>query len=351
MINRANWKQVKKYLAYRYEVDQLSPESARLEEVRLRHLLEWADETPFEKVARIRPTFPEYVLTARLDDSNIEMSAEYAKKNVRAAKRFFKWLSKHQKGFRGLSNEWIETLRPRRQATAPRQAKGVTLDEVQAMARASVEETWERRIKAAASLLFLSGMRVGAFVSLPLEAIDLDQRTIKQWPSLGVRTKFKKHATTYLLDIPELLDVARDWDREVRHLLPLNGLWFAPISTETGMIDPNATEVGRHRAKVARKDLRRWTEELGIPYRTPHQFRHGHAVYALKLAQNVADLKAVSQNLMHANLSITDGVYGILSGTDVQERIGALGEEKGGVLGTLSKGELSGLNPISWTRR
>lgn len=62
-----------------------------------------------------------------------------------------------------------------------------------------------------------------------------------------------------------------------------------------------------------------------MPYHSPHKFRHGHAVYALKMAKDVSALKAVSQNLMHQNLSITDGIYGILSETDVREQIAALG--------------------------
>ena len=37
------------------------------------------------------------------------------------------------------------------------------------------------------------------------------------------------------------------------------------------------------------------------------------AVYALKKVKDVPALKAVSQNLIHSNLSITDGVYGIFS--------------------------------------
>ena len=64
-----------------------------------------------------------------------------------------------------------------------------------------------------------------------------------------------------------------------------------------------------------------------LPYHSPHKFRHGHAVYALKNAKTVPDLKAVSQNLMHTNLSITDGVYGILSEKDVKEKIVSLGRE------------------------
>jgi site-specific recombinase XerC len=59
----------------------------------------------------------------------------------------------------------------------------------------------------------------------------------------------------------------------------------------------------------------------------PHKFRHGNAVYALKLAKDIAALKAVSQTLMHSNLSITDGVYGILSQIDVSEQMAEIGKK------------------------
>ncbi len=38
-------------------------------------------------------------------------------------------------------------------------------------------------------------------------------------------------------------------------------------------------------------------------------------------AKDIPALKAVSQNLMHENSSITDGVYGILSEIDVKRQI------------------------------
>jgi len=66
-----------------------------------------------------------------------------------------------------------------------------------------------------------------------------------------------------------------------------------------------------------------------MPYHSPHKFRHGHAVYALKRAKDVSAPKAISQNLMHQNLTITDGVYGILSDADVRNQIAALGGETG----------------------
>jgi hypothetical protein len=50
-------------------------------------------------------------------------------------------------------------------------------------------------------------------------------------------------------------------------------------------------------------------------------------VYALKNAKDISALKAISQNLMHKNLSITDGVYGVLSDKDVRNKIVYLGKD------------------------
>jgi hypothetical protein len=59
---------------------------------------------------------------------------------------------------------------------------------------------------------------------------------VKQWPKLGVRTKFKKHATTFLLGIPDLLEVVREWDKEVRGVCDNNGFWFAQLSPDKGRL-------------------------------------------------------------------------------------------------------------------
>jgi hypothetical protein len=67
---------------------------------------------------------------------------------------------------------------------------------------------------------------------------------------------------------------------------------------------------------------------VNLPYHSPHKFRHGHAVYGIKHAKDIGDLKALSQNLMHDSLQVTDKIYGILSFLDVKERITRLGTEK-----------------------
>ena len=325
MINRQNWKLVSEYLEYRRDFDQISKKSQRLEESRLRHLLEWAKDTPFDKVSKLHPTFPEYILNIRIDGKSGSLSPVYVEKLIRAAYQLFKWVTVHKKKFTSLNQIYLDTLKPPIMENEKKEHEAVTIEEIRAIAKAPVTTLGERRIRASAVFWFLSGIRIGAFVSLPLLAVDLDNLSVKQWPKLGVRTKFKKRATTFLLNIPDLLQVVKEWDKEVREICGDEGLWFAQVSPDTCKIIPGAMVAGEFRASIATRDLKQWLKKVGLPYHSPHKFRHGNAVYSIKLAKDIAALKAVSQNLMHSNLSITDGVYGILSDTDIQKQIASLG--------------------------
>jgi hypothetical protein len=60
---------------------------------------------------------------------------------------------------------------------------------------------------------------------------------------------------TTLLGIPELQDVIRAWDDEVRSVLPDHGLWFAHLSPDSGEVDPVVRLPGERRGTIARKDL------------------------------------------------------------------------------------------------
>ena len=65
-----------------------------------------------------------------------------------------------------------------------------TLEEAIQLATAEIDEDdlALRRDQAGAAFLYPSGMRDGAFGSLPLQAVDIKERTVKQWPSFGVKT-------------------------------------------------------------------------------------------------------------------------------------------------------------------
>ena len=324
MINRGNWLLVNNYLEYRDTYDQLSNESLREDKKRLRYLLEWADKRPFDEASKIIPVFPEIIKNLRSNKGG-NLSREYQRKIIGTAKHFLLWLTIHKKGYRNKINPvWLETLKTAKGFSNAYVHEFVTIEEMTNIVNAPVYSLRDQRIKASASFWFLSGIRIKAFTTLPIKAIDLDNLSVKQWPSLGVQTKNNKSATTFLLNIEPILKVIREWDKFIRENLPENSFWFAPLSPNSEFFDSNIIQVGENRDHRARLDLKEWMLKVNLPYHSPHKFRHGFAVYALKKAQDMGDFKAISQNMMHSNLSITDGIYGIFSEEEVKNRITGL---------------------------
>jgi integrase len=106
--------------------------------------------------------------------------------------------------------------------------------------------------------------------------------------------------------------------------LPSTAPWYAPISARWGSQSLEESEPGKNRHQALDKRLRRLFDLAGLPYKSAHKFRHGHAVYGLLKAQTMADYKAVSMNLMHHDIKITDSIYAPILSEEVKERIAGL---------------------------
>ncbi len=327
MINRTNYLTAKEYLRYLGEVHQLDRRSIDRYWFYLKYLLLWADESLLCNVAEIRPTFATFLSTTRRDGEGGALAPATLKKVIQTVKRFFTWVKlTYPREYRNLTTAWIETLRPPRGAQPAPEHTFISLEEVRALAAVQIDRSdlslWRDQVGAV--MLFLSGMRAGAFSTLPLSAVDLSVRTIKQWPSLGVETKNGKAATTYLLDVPDLLEVVKEWDTFARSQLPPTAMWYTPIVSQWGEQTLSSDAPGANRNLAVSKRMRKLFEFAGLPYKSPHKFRHGHAVYALQHAKTMADYKAVSMNLMHGDIRVTDGIYAPLASNDVQQRITGL---------------------------
>jgi len=326
MIDRRNYADARAHLAYRAKVFRDAPGTQGNRWSALRLILIWADEALLSTAPSIRPSYPTFLAEQVRDGQPLAQSTVDGM--IAVARTFFRWaLTAYPGRYRGISPLWLDTLQAPNVPTAAPSRELYTLDDVRAMVTGGDGTLRCLRIQAAVALLFLSGMRAGAFVTLPIKALNLGRREVHQWTSLGVQTKFSKTATTYLLAIPELLEVVRGWDSLVRRELPDDAMWYANLSEHP--IEPKRVVAvlrqTRNRTHALRCELRYLCAQIGVRYLSPHHFRHGHVVHAEAFAETMADRKAISENVMHSDLSITDGVYGRLTGGDRRERIGRLG--------------------------
>lgn len=328
MINRQNYHDVHTYLHYIEREKQNAPETVKRARSHLRHLLEWADEISLAKARSIDPTFPTYLLTARADGRDKTLAPASIIKCLANTRQFFAF-AHHEWSLRYklTTQSWIELLQPPRHIRADSRLpirQYWSLEDVKKIAAVSTETLREERGKVAVCMLYLSGMRADALASLPIACVDLTANQIMQLPEMGVRTKNRKAAITFLLKIPELFDVINAWDKRVREL-PHTALWYATLNND-GMKITATTKAYIGRKDAIEEDVRLICDFANVPYLSPHKLRHGHVVNALKQARNMAELKAISQNVMHASVVITDQIYGRLIDNEVGDIIANLGK-------------------------
>lgn len=329
MIHRQNWLDVRAYLDHMERRVGRDPQTIHKYRGYLRHLLEWADEQPFPQTRQLDPVYPAYLVTARADGKPQPLSFTSIKKNLDAVRAFFRYARlEWPLRYRRISESWISLLQPSRLSTPiPRveDHQFYTLDELRTLISVSAETPRHERARVGAAMLFLSGMRPDALASLPVQCVDLAHNRILQFPTLGVHTKNNKAAITYLLPIPDLLAVVDAWHQRMQAFAP-DGLWYAPLHDNGWeFIKSTRAIIGRH--YVLGEDIRLLCDRAGIPYKSPYKMRHGHIVYARNLARDMSEVKAISQNVMHANMLITDQVYGALTGNQVQQTIASLGSQ------------------------
>jgi hypothetical protein len=136
-------------------------------------------------------------------------------------------------------------------------------------------------------------------------------------------TVVKEHEYVTIDDIG-LLEVVQCWDAYVRETLPPTAMWCPPVGHTWGDQALTAERPGANRPVAINKRLRLLFGLAELPPRSSHKFRHGHAVWALQHARTMADYKAISQNLMHSDIRVTDGIYAPLLGNEVQQRVANL---------------------------
>lgn len=329
MINRDNYLDVMEYLYFQKTIKQCDERTINSLWSRLRHLLEWADNTRLTDAMKIKPTLPAYLGGLKNSDGEALIGPAHFTACCKTARAYFNWIKiEKARVYKSIDQNWVLSLRPprsRSEQAVIKERELYQVEEVIKLTTCPVGSLMLRRMQAAAAFLFLSGMRIGAFVSLPVECVDTVNLRVYQLPDKGVNTKNHKAGITTLLNIPELLTVVREWDTFLRTNAFTGALWYAHFTQNGELSETNPSpERIKTRQYDFRDDLRQLCQLAGVRYRSPHKFRNGHAVYALKRAKNMEQLKAISQNLMHSTVGITDGVYGNLVNDDVHSVITSL---------------------------
>ncbi|MEA3349911.1 MAG: hypothetical protein U9Q82_04745 [Chloroflexota bacterium] len=318
MINRQNYKLVEEYLRYRRT--EVKENSIKIYRTHLIQLLEFSDETLFCDLSAHATgvDFRQFLKSNRRDSREKSYSAEYKRKMLGTIRSFFKWL--HDEKSYTYTSIWISRFRLRLGSVKRnRNKRRYSFEEVVKIANTSVDSLVDERTRAACVFLFLSAMRIDAFTTLPIKSVDLRKKTVKQWPSYGVRTKLNKEAETSLLCIPRMFSVVEKWDKKVRNILPLDGMWFAPLTTTMPTkIDPYG-KIGKSRDSGLRKDIERFLYKAGVEYKAAHAFRHGHIRFLRDNAKDYRGLEAIANNAMQ-NLS-TMLNYGALTDQETQAEV------------------------------
>ena len=248
------------------------------------------------------------------------LSATTVNGTLRDVKAFFAWLA-DQPGYKSkITRSEVAYLSPDRKSEEARRTTcwkphPSVQDGRRALAGMPCETMYQRRDRALMALLFLTGSRISAAISLRLAHVDLGQHVV-HFDGRTVDTKFGKSFSTAFYPVGGAFeDVFLAWFAELREM----GFSHAdPLFPKTQVgIGPDRRfgPVGFARASwastgQARKVFKEAFEQIGLPPYAPHLVRDTISELAREHCVTPEDYKAWSQNIGHDDALTTFRSYG-----------------------------------------
>ena len=257
-------------------------------------------------------------------------------------KRFFQWLAGqpgYKSKFQYSDAEYFNlSENDVRVATARREQKAPTLDQIKHVIKAMPAETEiDRRDRALVAFTLLTGARDSAIASMKLKHIDLIASCVYQ-DAREVQTKCRKTFTTYFFPVGnEVRVIVEEWVTYLREV-KLRGnddpLFPATLIENGTARQFEVSGIGRKcwsNATPIRNIFREAFGRSGLPYFNPHSFRNTLVSLGEAICQSPEHFKAWSQNLGHEQVLTTFLSYGEVGSRRQGEIIGSLGTSQQGV--------------------
>lgn len=177
----------------------------------------------------------------------------------------------------------------------------------------------QKRDKAIFALLCLTGIRVGALISLKISHVDLVEKSVTQNPR-EVATKFGKSIDTFFVKgFADAETALADWITYLDEKMlygpddPLFPATAIKADANNGFSENGFEQRHWKSTEPVRKIVRLAFEAVNLNNYGPHAFRHMLARHIAKNCSSVAELVATSQNLGHTDVLTTLRSYGQIS--------------------------------------
>jgi len=284
-------------------------------------------ETDFSSFSKKKAVdFKNWLKNKKKAGSEEKISLGYCYHNLRRLRKFFEWLAK-QPGYKSNINitdiDFLKLSRKEsRIATEPETREIPSYEEmIKVIDSIKIKSEVDSRDRALFCLVLLTGARVSALTSLPIESFDRNRLTIDQNPKLGVKTKFSKRITTTFFPLPDsrITDFFLEWvdylvnEKKFEKRNPI----FPATLIETGLENNvNYRNTGKVKpvfwqsSGVVRGILEKRFQEANVKYYHPHTVRHLLVKIFAKARLTEEEKKAISQNLGHEDVGTTFGSYG-----------------------------------------
>lgn len=231
-------------------------------------------------------------------------------------KAFFSWLS-NQEGYRRsitrqLYNHFNSPRHLVELAGAAAQKYVPSADQLRTiLEKMPADAPAQRRNRAMLAALFLFGVRDGALISLRLKHIDIDRKQVFQ-DAREVKTKFSKTSFVDWFPVGEDVEsIVIEWIAELRNMGAGDDAPLFPTAPFKPWVGRQSIELEfLTTAAPVRQVLRRAAAAAGVPYFKPHAVRSTVAKLCDEWAVSLRDMKALSQNLGHEQISTTSKYYG-----------------------------------------